>query len=577
MIILFAGNVLAQPVLRTVIPGGPVAVGESFTIQYIWEDQEKISNFRVESFNGLTKVNGPISYMAAVPTASGTSQVQNFVFTVLANSTGMINAPQAIATYKGRSILSSPAIIHIVSAKQALIYSDKEKLADGYLLKTGEDPYKKISENLFVRMTIDKNTCYVGEPVVATYKLYSTLESRSDIIRNPGFYGFAVHDIVNLSDHIKSTEYINGKDFDVHVLRQVQLYPLQSGELTIDGMEIRNRVRFSSEKEKEQDVAEGLLNSEEEGPAANDEYESQVNTAPLVIKVKPLIEKERPASFSGAVGKFQVSARLLKNTLARNESGILEVEIKGRGNFIQLSAPTIHWPQNIEGFEAVLVDSLNKHSVPLEGKRIFRYSFVSSTNGQYVLPAISFSYFEPDSGKYHTLRTLPLSVTILDKDLAIERPSPIRGKGSKIKYWWILLLALPFIYGLGKRGRKTTKIPPDKEVLIKKTDIDELFAPGRELLLVPGSAIFIFIRNKMLEYLTREFQFHGNISNKDELGRKLAERGIDKNLVTELREILSVCETVIYTGVQPDHSADPLFENAIILLKKLEKGHSAYL
>lgn len=577
MIILFAGNVLAQPVLRTVIPGGPVAVGESFTIQYIWEDQEKISNFRVESFNGLTKVNGPISYKAAVPTASGTSQVQNFVFTVLANSTGMINAPQAIATYKGRSILSSPAIIHIVSAKQALIYSDKEKLADGYLLKTGEDPYKKISENLFVRMTIDKNTCYVGEPVVATYKLYSTLESRSDIIRNPGFYGFAVHDIVNLSDHIKSTEYINGKDFDVHVLRQVQLYPLQSGELTIDGMEIRNRVRFSSEKKKEQDVAEGLLNSEEEGPAANDEYESQVNTAPLVIKVKPLIEKERPASFSGAVGKFQVSARLLKNTLARNESGILEVEIKGRGNFIQLSAPTIHWPQNIEGFEAVLVDSLNKHSVPLEGKRIFRYSFVSSRTGKYVFPGISFSYFQPDSGIYRNLYTDTLTVTILDKDLDIIRPASSKQNTVSRNYWWLFLLLGPVFYFLSRKAKWRTVIP-EKDVLInRKKPVQELFEERENWLTESGQGIFQFIRGKTLEFLEQEFHYDGSSLNKESLSRCLIAAGIEKVQIDELLSILEDCEMAIYTGALPELSKQAFYEKAVILLKKIESRHSEYL
>lgn len=568
---------ISQPKFTTVVPAGPVTEGESFTIQYIWQDPESISNFRVESFNGLKVVNGPISYKAAIPSAKGASQMQNFLFTVLATSKGILNAPQALATYKGRTIRSSAATLNIVSARQALVYSRKEKLEEGYFLKSGEDPYKKINENLFVRMTVDRRTCYVGEPIVATYKLYSRLESRSDIIRNPGFYGFAVHDIVSLSDRVKTEEIVDGKDFDVHLLRKVQLYPLQAGDLTIDAIEIKNRVRFSASGKREQEVAEGLLNSGAEEPVTINEFESMVSNIPVIIKVKPLTEKNRPDSFSGAVGKFQISARVLKNSLAKNEAGILELKISGKGNFIQLTAPGIQWPQNIEGFEAVLMDSLKKQSVPLEGSRMFRYSFVSSKNGDYVLPPVSFSYFDPDSGKYRMLQTIPVSVTILDKELVVTRPSPLANNGSKKVYWWLLLLILPLVYVLVRKNRLFAEQFHKEEIVSKKKGIDELFSRGKELLHIPGSAIFIFIRDKTLEYIEQEFQFSGSASNKDELARLLMAEGIDKDLITELLALLSDGETVIYTGVLPDYSATSFFEKSLIVLKKLEARHSAYL
>ncbi len=566
-----------QPRFRTVVPAGPVIEGESFIIQYIWEDVDRISNFRVESFPGLKMINGPISYKAAVPTVSGKSQMQNFVFTVLATSPGIINAPQAFATYKGKAIRSSPASLNIVSARQALVYSQKEKLDEGYLLKTGEDPYKKINENLFVRMTVDRRTCYVGEPVVATYKLYSRLESRSDIIRNPGFYGFAVHDIVNLSDHVKTIEMVDGKIFDVHLLRQVQLYPLQPGDLTIDGMEIKNQVQFSISGKKEQEVAEGLLNSEGDEPTGSNEYENLVSSIPLVIKVKPLTEKNRPDSFSGAVGKFQIQARIVKATLAKNEAGVLELEIRGRGNFIQLTAPIISWPTNIEGFEAVLADSLKKQAVPLEGSRIFRYSFVSSKAGNYFLPALSFCFFEPDSGKYRTLNTQPLAVNILDKELVIAKPSPVNEKGYARTYWWLALLVVPLFYLLWRRIRKTLTEFSKNEIVAAKPRVKELFAPGKELLSAPGEAIFIFIRDKTLEYLDHEFHYSGSGLNKSALSHHLMGEGIDINLINELLILLSDCETVIYTGVKPDYLVNAFLEKAVILMQKLETRHSAYL
>jgi hypothetical protein len=44
---------------------------------------------------------------------------------------------------------------------------------------------------------VDRRTCFVGEPVVATFKLFSRLQSKSEIIKNPGFYGFSVNDMIS--------------------------------------------------------------------------------------------------------------------------------------------------------------------------------------------------------------------------------------------------------------------------------------------------------------------------------------------------------------------------------------------
>ena len=44
---------------------------------------------------------------------------------------------------------------------------------------------------------------------------------------------------------LPATEIVNGKPFDVHTVRIVQLYPLQAGLFTIDAMEVTNKVEFS--------------------------------------------------------------------------------------------------------------------------------------------------------------------------------------------------------------------------------------------------------------------------------------------------------------------------------------------
>ena len=44
-----------------------------------------------------------------------------------------------------------------------------------YYLAPGENPQKKIRDNLFLKVLVDKKNVFVGEPVTATFKLYSRL------------------------------------------------------------------------------------------------------------------------------------------------------------------------------------------------------------------------------------------------------------------------------------------------------------------------------------------------------------------------------------------------------------------
>jgi hypothetical protein len=121
-------------------------------------------------------------------------------------------------------------------------------------------------------LVVDRTTCFAGEPVQAIFKLYSRLESNSDIVKNPGFYGFAVYDIINLNDHISATETIDGRPFDVHTVRRVQLYPLQAGIFTIDAMEVTNKCEFSKSavyKKAEQEIKEGVFENNDPPARSN--------------------------------------------------------------------------------------------------------------------------------------------------------------------------------------------------------------------------------------------------------------------------------------------------------------------
>ncbi len=312
--------VFGQVRFRTVVPQHAMVPGESFQVQYILENVEKIADFSPPPFQGFRIVSGPNIYSGDKSTS-----YKNWVFTLAAIKEGIFKIHGATCLINGRLQKSNDVTVKILSPGE----SDQSS----YFLKPGEDPFKKIRENLFLKLIIDKQTCFIGEPLVATFKLYSRLQSRSNVIKNPGFYGFSVYDMVEVGDKMESEEKLDGHWFDVHTIREVQLYPLQTGTFTIDAMELENQVEFyrsAVSKKTEQEVTENMYGNDKEKNKhdANAEvYEMNIKSNRAVVTVKPLPAKNMLDTFAGAVGNFSITAAVEKDSLLKNEEGLLTVDI----------------------------------------------------------------------------------------------------------------------------------------------------------------------------------------------------------------------------------------------------------
>src|SRR5207342_1264390 len=112
------------------------------------------------------------------------------------------------------------------------------------VVRPGENVSDKIRKNFFIKVEVSKTDCYLGEPIVATYKLYARLRSDSRVTRHPSLNGFSVYDMIDPTDDRVSVEKVNGKNFSVHIIRKSQLIPLQAGDVTLDPVELDNNIYF---------------------------------------------------------------------------------------------------------------------------------------------------------------------------------------------------------------------------------------------------------------------------------------------------------------------------------------------
>lgn len=572
----------AQVIFKTIVPQQAVTVGESFPVQYVLEDIEKDDDFTPPVFKGFRLVSGPNVYGGAIYSADGSKFLKNIVFTLVAIKQGRYVLEGATAKVNGKFIRSDDAVIQVISKTEAYERSKKEGIdnASEYFLRPGEDPYEKMRKNLFMKVIVNKKSCFVGQPVVATFKLYSRLESRSDIIKNPGFYGFAVQDMINLTDKLSATETINGKPFDVHTIRKVQLYPLQAGMFTIDAMEVQNKVEFSRSavnKRTEQEIAEGVFEHNDHSENDNTvSFENNISTENITINVKPYPARNKPEIFNGATGRFSIRAALEKDGLAKNEEGALIVSLEGKGNFTQLSAPAIQWPAGIEEFDPAIKDALDKTQAPLKGTRTFRFPFVAGKTGNYILPAISFAFFDPDTNNYKTISTAAIEIKVSNAEKRATnkiQEANIRSEHRSNILWWVggsfLLIMVIILTLLIKKRSKEVKI----EAPIQAAPVihmEEILQPAYLALKAEDSQFYTVLQKCIWNYLGSRFRLSGSKMNKHDLYKAMQERNFTQDQFQNILDILQQCEASVFTKAEFSRDKEELFKRTRSALEQIK-------
>src|SRR5689334_18348160 len=89
------------------------------------------------------------------------------------------------------------------------------------VLHEHEDPNSFIEKNIFVKVSASKSIVYAGEPILVTYKLYTSLNSQARVSRQPSFSGCSVMELS--ADNEPREVTINGKLFHVFIIRKVQV------------------------------------------------------------------------------------------------------------------------------------------------------------------------------------------------------------------------------------------------------------------------------------------------------------------------------------------------------------------
>ncbi|MCY7290613.1 MAG: BatD family protein, partial [Ferruginibacter sp.] len=412
-ILLASLDIAAQTKFTASVNPSQAGKDEYITLTLTVENGNNVQNITPPALPGFNIVSGPNTSSEQNSINGVVSQSVSLSYILLPKKPGSYKINAATALVNGRTFKSNNLNI-VVSKKptgnvqqrnnvnapmQSLLSGidpfnepQKDVQFSDYILRKGDNIDEKVSKNMQLKLQCNKTSCYVGEPLLATYKLYSRLRSESSLSKNPSFNGFSVVEMMQQNDPtVVSTEQLNGRTYNVYTIRKAQLYPLQAGQTELESASLDNRITFIK-------YSGNNGNNYYIDPNGMVTETVTLSSKPMSIQVKPLPETGKPDGFKGAVGNFTIESSLQKNNFSTDETGKLFITITGSGNMQLLTLPDITWPANFEVFDTKLTDNTDNKTVQISGSKSFEIPFSVGKEGNYQIPLINFSFFDPASG-----------------------------------------------------------------------------------------------------------------------------------------------------------------------------------
>ncbi|MCF7885926.1 MAG: BatD family protein, partial [Candidatus Marinimicrobia bacterium] len=374
---------------------------------------------------------------------------------------GKIEIPSAKVKYKGNVYSSNEVVLTVSSQPQQQKSQNKQN--DTNIDSNGKNV-------IFVAEPAKKEV-YNGAQINVNFVLYFRTKIKNFArVKLPEGKNFWVEEFKSPQRPDVTQININGKQYNRAVIQQIAFFPTKAGELEIDPMQIKIEIPDPERSNRLDD----FFND----PFFNDPFFSRTKVVNLSspvekIHVKPLPEGQ-PASFSGGVGQFNISADVDTNEVTENQAFTLSYKVQGKGhiNSVSLTQPAIDF--DCEIFEPKIDRESKKVGQDLHGILTYKYVIIPREAGSFTIPSYQFSYFDNEKGKYITKSTNSFRISvepgqeelsvdngsysrdeiaILEKDIRyIDTAGPDLQKKDKhffdyLWFWMINLTSLVIIFG----------------------------------------------------------------------------------------------------------------------------------
>ena len=418
---------------------------------------------------------------------------------------------------------------------------------------------------LFVLARADHERAYVGQQVTVSYDLFYRVQLRNvSFNKLPTFVGFWTEDLFVAQQLESHQEVRGGVSYNVAPLRRVALFPTGAGTHAVGTLAVSCDIP--------QQRRGGALDDFFAGDPFFGRSRSVLRQSEeLQIEVLPLPEQGRPAEFTGAVGRFQLSVEAQPTQVAVGDPVTLRVLVEGEGNMAAVQPLQVDTAAGVKLYDPKVEEEERITNGVYGGRRLFEYILIPEQGGTLNIPPLRFAYFDPHQGHYEVLKSAPITIysegsaeeegvsyglsrrdiEAVGEDIRYIKPDvEALGAASMLynNYWfWTLQGALPLAFlTLLVWQRHQRRLQGDVAYARQRRAKGEA---GRRLaradaLIEAGTEAEFYgeVRAAVLEFVADRLNLAAAGLTIEVCAEALAERQVEAETIAALRDLLTRCD-----------------------------------
>ena len=570
-----------------------VGVGEQFRLTYTVNTQN-VSDFRAGNIpDELDVLIGPnrsmqSSYQMINGHTSSTSSI-TYTYIVSATKNGTFTIPPAHAVVGGKTIASNSLTVKVSGSASSARQQRQQRDDEGAEMR---DAGSRISgSDLFIKVSANKNRVHEQEPILLTYKVYtlvSLTQLRGDM---PDLKSFYSQEVELPQQKSFKVETVNGRPYRTCTWSQYVMFPQMTGKLQIPSITFEGLV---VQQNRNVDPFEAFFN----GGSGYIEVKKKIVAPGIEIQVDPL--PERPAGFSGGVGKFTISAQLDKTVTKANDPISMRIIISGVGNLKLMKQPVINVPKDFDKYEPKVTDKTKLTNNGIEGSMVYDVLIVPRHQGKYEIPPVELTYFDTSENAYKTVKSEAFTLDVaqgsgaasvtdfsgqelqeLSKDIRYIKLGDTRQRAlgdffyGSTAYWVsLIVLALIFItlfVVFRQRAIDNANVTKMRGKKANKVATKRLKLAARLMKEGKASVFYDEVLRALWGYVGDKFNIPVEQLSHDNISQKLSERSVNADTIGLFIGALDECEFERYAPGDPKGNMSKVYEKAMTAIEQIEE------
>ena len=433
----------AQDIELTGTAKPEVVLGETFTLTYTLNAQGQ--QFKGPALNNFNLLSGPntstTSSIRSVNGRTSMSIMYTFSYLIQAIKEGTFEIPKASVTIDHKVYQSNSLTIKVVRNSGGGQSQNQAPVQNTYppsrVPQQNPGSVQVGSNDVFLKAFISNPNPLQGEGIVITYKIYTKVPIQQITINKtssfPGFWSQSLS-----KENEKFNQYnqtIDGQKYVVADIRKIALFPLKSGKLIVDPLEVECVAQIK--RQSRQKTGDPFFDDFFNDPFFNNSMstvEKSLKSNPLIINVRPLPTNDKPSDFSGAVGNFSFITEIDKTRLTANEPLNLKCTVTGEGNIQLIDKMNVTFPPDFDSYDPKVTSDIKTTSNGISGSQTFEYLVIPRKPGKFSIKPIIFSYYDLTKKKYVSLASPAYSIEV-EKGTGEQSVVTYAGQGKEdIKY-----------------------------------------------------------------------------------------------------------------------------------------------